>query len=351
MSDTRLTLCGRPVLIRQVELLPSVGVFDIQISLCSKKLSWEISLYFSETTGSIPFVSDLDITPILESMEGIDYSPYAIAEKALSIATINCNVSDILTGVADVLVKDFLLHQDSLISAVQSEGLQFLIEMLKGIPNSALLVEEVGSKRLALEFPLLDSSRLQYERLDYLVDALALTPIVVHISLSCSSSGQVITNSSLVFPPSMSCCQDVETPQWDYESLTIFEYVSVLEKIVLDNWEVRYLFMRQLQKISAVVELDAIDFAYAAVVLRAKQNQMFSMCSIEIKLTASFPTEPPMITFFDMKTTLSTIVEPMELSRSNYYDSSWPMESIADGVFLFCWDKLLVMSFGDTSSL
>jgi hypothetical protein len=342
---------GRPVSIRRIECLPQLAVYVVEAELCRRRVRWELTLYLGGTAGKRGVVG-ADVTPLLASMEGVEHCPYDAAARVLAMGSSSSgvlNINDTLMKIAEELTLDFVEQQKKLVNSVMniSDGLRFLVDMLKDIPQAALLVEASGGQ-LSVEFPLLDATRLQHTHtgLQYLCDVLDASPITVCISLSCSSSGQVTTNPSLVFPDTLPCCRVIDVPKWNFEKLTIFEYITQLEKLVLSNWEVRHLFMNHLQKISAVYEFDAIDFSYAAFVLRAKQKNMFSMCSIEVKLTSSFPKEPPMVTFFDMKTSLSTIVDPAEIIQSNCFGSSWAIESMADGIFLFCWEKLLFMSFG-----
>lgn len=341
-SKFEYCLSGRPVIIRRLEELPSAEIYKIDAGMCLKQISWEATLYLGSDSAD---VVGIDVTPVLASMDGVNYDPYGVGEAVLSI--VPSDITGTLLSIAEVLTADFVKYQENLIDAVTTEEFRFLIDMLKGIPNHALLVESSRRLSLAVEFPLLDSARLKHPSLEYLADILQQSPIMAHISLSCSVEGKIATDSSLVFPDSMLRSKDIEVPPWDYESLTIFEYISLLEKVLLANWELRYVFMKHLQSISAIVELDCTDFSYAAFVLRAKQRNMFSMCSIEIKLTASFPKEPPIIIFFDMKTSISTIVNSHELlAGGKYYDVSWPAQRLADGVFLYCWEKLIYMSFG-----
>lgn len=339
-----LVIHGRPVSIRRTEAAATFHVYSVGVRMCSKTVTWEATLY---GTNDISLsVDSFDVTPVLSTMQSISHAPYAVGDRILDIPT-DGGAERLLISIAEALTMDFVSHQETLLNEVTVDSMRFLIDMLKDIPNAALLVEASDGHDIVVEFPLLDGSRVQDKRLEYLLDVLESSPIIVCISLSCKPGGVVTTNPSISFPAAMPCTRGIDVPRWEYESLTVFEYITKLENSVLANWETRYVFVQQLLLLGAVTEFDAVDFSYVSFILRVKQKNMFSMCSIEVKLGSSFPREPPMVSFFDVKTSLCTIVESSELSQSEYFNSSWPAERIADGTFLFCWEKLLHMSFGD----
>lgn len=124
---------------------------------------------------------------------------------------------------------------------------------------------------------------------------------------------------------------------------TIFEFLLNVEAAISFRWLHRKRFIEELHKLASVVEYDAVDFSFIAIAVRIQKGKLITVCSVEFKLTPSFPTVLPLIAIHDLQNTFSFPLESSSIS----HDLSWSIERLTKEVFLAAYSTINQQAFED----
>jgi hypothetical protein len=159
--------------------------------------------------------------------------------------------------------------------------------MISNLSHVSYLIQKDHS--LFIEFPLFDKSRLTYPQLEYLVDITQSQPIFIQLtSANLDSESSFVTTPSLSFPSTLSLSRQVTLPSWTKDTL-LFDYIHSIERIFVQTWYTRQLFIYHLQSLCSVLEFDSIDFSVVTIALKVVKRKMIVLCTVEIQIPFQFP--------------------------------------------------------------
>jgi hypothetical protein len=188
--------------------------------------------------------------------------------------------------------------------------------------------------KVIMEFPLLDKTRLVSNEFEYLLDVLENEIILINLIILLDSNDNMInTDVNLIFPTTMTLSKYTEIPKWD-TNILINDYLMDIQAKLLYHWEYRKKFILEIQNIAAVIDFDPYDFSMVSYVIRLKSNNLFVLCSIEIRLSNNFPIIHPLISIYDIQTSFCTPID----SSLVKFNSLWKPEVSAKEIFLFSCD-------------
>ena len=237
-----------------------------------------------------------------------------------------------------------LIHNKNLIFPNLILRVLLNLEILGTFEDVTMVMYSDDVTKLLVEFPLLNKSRLSIPQLEYLLDVTESDPIMLGISFTFSASNDsTTTDISINFPRTMPCSKAMDIPRWNPDTM-LFDYLPMLENRIFAGWFSRHSFVQELQRIAAVIEFDPIDFSFVSFVLRLKQNNLFTVCAVEIRLN-SFPSLAPLLALYDMQTTFTT---PIKLS-SVKYNNTWSPERSAREMFIVANSLIQEQAFGVTT--
>lgn len=324
----------------KIDIPSSYDLFQVEFALCHRKFRWDVSIF---DNGAF------DVTPHLQTMEGtVGYDPYASCEKVLVIWSEKGGI-ELLRAIGATFVDSIESAQKQALNDILDSQLKFTADMLIGFEGSSFVVDNRDCEKITVDIPLMWKSRLSFTDLEYLADVTKQDPIKISVSISKNQDNSVSISSCVKYPILMPCSRFADVPKWNTANETISDYIHSAETAIYLNWRDRQAFVKQLESITATYEFDAIDFSYIAFVLRVKMKSMFSMCSVEVKFHSTSPKDPPQVTLLDMQTSLSSIIDPLEIVQSGHYQWNWPPERLADELYLFCYERLCALSFGSQS--
>lgn len=218
---------------------------------------------------------------------------------------------------------------------------------------------------VVVEFPLLEESRLTAPELEYLVQFMEASCPPIKISFTSSDlsmSNSFSTKPTLVFPKNhLPNLRHITLPNWDPAS-TLYDFLPAVEQRIVETWGVRKKFVSELQRISAVVEFDPVDFSRVSVSLRLTRNKHFILCIVDLRLPVTFPSSPIIVLIHDA---LSGASYPLEsslagkrgrappvssASSASFFAPGWPPERMAREYFWTLCDEIQSMAFGDEQS-
>jgi hypothetical protein len=166
-----------------------------------------------------------------------------------------------------------------------------VLSLLSTLPQVSYLIQSDNSQ-LFLEFPLLEQSRLSYPQLEYLADITCSQPIFIQLTSSNLDSESSFTDTpSLAIPSTLPLSRQITLPSWSKDTL-LFDYIHSIERLFLQSWYPRQLFIYHLQSLCAVLEFDPIDFSTVTVALKLSKNKMTIVCTVEIQIPFQFPQAP-----------------------------------------------------------
>jgi hypothetical protein len=331
----------RDLIFTKVEFSSSFDLFQIEFTRCHRKFRWDVSIFRN---------GEFDVTPHLQTMEGIPlYDPYANYDKVMSICR-DVDSVQLLRTIAAAVVESIESSQKQALKEMLDSQLKFTADMLIGFEGSSYFVESCDCEKMFIDVPILWKSRLSFSDLEYLADVTEQDPVKIAITISRNLDSSVSISSSIKYPVSMPCSRFTDVPKWNSVNETITDYIHSAETAIYLNWRDRQSFVKQLESISATYEFDAVDFSYVAFVIRVKMKNMFSMCSVEVKFHSTYPKDPPQVILLDMQTSLSSIIDPVEIVQSGHYQWNWPPERLADELYLFCYERLYALSFGQSAT-
>ena len=95
-----------------------------------------------------------------------------------------------------------------------------------------------------------------------------------------------------------------------------------ITKKIKSRWLDRKLFIEEMQRLATVLEYDAIDFSHVVITLRVKQDNLYTICNVEFRISEMFPKTLPLISVHDLQTQYSTILTSSKISASAASSSS-----------------------------
>ena len=285
--------------------------------ICKMRFEW--SVFISEGI--------LDVTPKLNSFSNVNFNCYLVADQIFNIQPDQNGNFDLYT-LADILIEDFFLQQEKHITHVLSEEsnrkMDFAIEVLRINQDASMILIIDENPKILCEFPLLPNTGYQKPDLEYLYDVTEADPIMINVEL-VMMKGSLIVNYKVTIPKLMICSKNIEFPT-NYGANTsdendIIDLIPFIETKILSAWNSRKMFLEELKKLTAVLEYDAIDFSFVLIALRMKYENMYTICTVEFKLSNSFPSVMPLTCLHDLQNPFST---PIDTSSIKYSKSSTP---------------------------
>ena len=128
----------------------------------------------------------------------------------------------------------------------------------------------------------------------------------------------------------MPCTKKID---FRFKSTDIVYLKDIISKKIKSRWSGRKLFIEEMQRLATVLEYDAIDFSHVVITLRIKQDNLYTICNVEFRISESFPKSLPLISVHDLQTQYSTILASSKISASSSSASSSTSRSKAkDGL-------------------
>ena len=285
--------------------------------ICKMRFEW--SIFISEGI--------LDVTPKLSSFSNINFNCYSVADQIFNIDP-DKNGNFDLYALADILIEDFFLQQEkhigNLLSKESNRKMDFAVEVLRINQDASMILIIDENPKILCEFPLLPNTGYKKPDLEYLYDVTEADPIMINIEL-VMMKGSLIVNYKVTFPKLMTCSKNIDFPT-NYGANTtdensVIDLVPFIETRILSPWNNRKMFLEELKNLTAVLEYDAIDFSFVLIALRMKHDNMYTICTVEFKLSSSFPSVMPLTCLHDLQNPFST---PIDTSSIKYSKSSTP---------------------------
>ena len=105
-----------------------------------------------------------------------------------------------------------------------------------------------------------------------------------------------------------------------------------ITKKIKSKWLDRKLFIEEMQRLATVLEYDAIDFSHVVITLRVKQDNLYTICNVEFRISEMFPKTLPLISVHDLQTQYSTILTSSKISASAASSSSSSRNKSMEGL-------------------
>jgi hypothetical protein len=310
----------------------------IKVSICRKKFEWSVSI----DKGI------LDVTPIWASFANTNFSCYEVTDKILNIMPDDSGSYN-LSAVADILISDFLCQQKENVIAMHSQTsakTEFTLGLLEDMTNVTMISwTDNEIMKILCEFPIFSSNDAPDPSSAYLYDTTDGDPICMSLILSVSKSTSA-PYYEVIFPQSMPCSRNIDFPNnlpgCSGEDFNLIDLMPYIENKILSSLTYRKSFVEELQRLAAVLEYDAIDFSFCMIALRMKHNNMYTICTVEFRLTHSFPATIPLLSLHDLQNAFSAPIDtsPLKLSKS------WSPERIARELLLLISEVISLQAFG-----
>ena len=307
--------------------------------ICKMRFEWSVSI--SEGI--------LDVTPILSTFSHVNFNGYSVVDQFLKLQADNNGNYD-LYALADLLVNDLFLQQEREIAHVLSresnEKILFAIEILRVIEGISMISIIDENPKISCEFPLLSNIGYQKPDVEYLFDVTEADPIMINVELSLVKNSLVVIYK-VIFPKLMLCSKNIEFPKKCNDNSSnendIIDLIPFIESKILSSWNNRKIFLEELKKLTAVLEYDAVDFSFVIIALRMKYNNMYTICTVEFKLSCLFPSILPLTCLHDLQNAFST---PIDTSSIKTTKSVTP-DRIARELILLTSSVISQQAFGE----
>lgn len=311
---------------------------SISVTLCRRKFEWFVSI-----NGGI-----LDVTPISSCFTNVMFSPYEVTAEIVAMEP-DINGSYDLNAVAGILTNDFLSQQERNVAALaiqHNSKTVFTLELLRDISNvTKILWIENDMKTIICDFPLLSGRDSLNPSATYLYDTTKDDPIYISLMLKVERPDSPL-DYKVVFPRSMPCSRNLDFQNSfqgiSSEDISIIDILPHVENKVLTSIASRKLFLEELQRFTAILEYDAIDFAFILIALRMKYNNMYTICTVEIRLAHSFPMSIPLLSLHDLQNSFSAPVDTSSIKLNK----SWGPEKLARELLLLTSSVISQQAFG-----
>eukprot|EP01041_Mallomonas_annulata_P011761 gene11761-24661_t len=321
--------------------------YHLKAYICSKLFEWIINI---ETDSENLLNSSIDVTPLsMLAFSDLNYDPYSVRDNILTLCPQLDGKYDInLAG--NILIEHIIRSQSTILQSIKNERFLLNLEMLHTIRNVTIIPfnEEYNHQihtKVYVQFKLLEKQRLTSIELEYLADVTETNPIYINIAFLLGNNNALSADTHIFFPPTMPCSKFIEIPKWTSDTI-ILDYLLEIESRLAGSWTARRLFLEELQRIAAVVEFDPIDFSFVSIAIRLKLNKVFAVCTVEMRLSHTFPSTAPLLAIFDLQTAFSSVIE----STAMKYSSSWGAERAARELFLLSCDIVHTQAFGQSLS-
>merc|ERR1719487_1131854 len=96
------------------------------------------------------------------------------------------------------------------------------------------------------------------------------------------------------FPSIMVASRLLPLPSYDTND-TPLDFNAQLCDTLIQNWRSRKDFVQAYQSFAAVLEYDAVDFAFLSYSVRVTHQKMYMVCVAEIRLAGGFPESEPLV--------------------------------------------------------
>ena len=311
---------------------------SISITLCRRKFEWFVSI----SSGI------LDVTPISSCFTNVMFSPYEVTSDILAFEPDENGNYD-LNAVAGILTNDFLSQQERSVAALaiqHNSKTVFTLELLRDISNvTKILWVENDVKTIICDFPLLSGRDSLNPAAAYLYDTTKDDPIYISLLLKVERADAPL-DYKVVFPRSMPCSRNLDFQNsfhgMSLEDISIIDILPYVENKVLTSIASRKSFLEEMQRFTAVLEYDAIDFAFILIALRMKYNNMYTICTVEIRLTHSFPLSIPLLSLHDLQNSFSAPVDTSSIKLNKSYTP----EKLARELLLLTSSVISQQAFG-----
>ena len=297
--------------------------FPINIEVCGSVLRW---ITLSDTSSRHTQIIS-DIIPVTESFSNILYNPYSIldSEEGVIQRLFPCEEISTIKG---VLLEHFNEFQTQYIKSKFPPG-SSIFECYFDNHRMRGFISLVSKSHIQMEFPLLEQSRLSCPDIEYLLQLLESSPIILKFRFSFSDNS---CTASVQMPSILPCSKTIEFPPYN-DNMTPRDYHSLVENILSMKLSQRRNFILEMRKIAAVLEFDAVDFSFVSVGVRMRSASMFSLCVADIRLSSTFPESLPLVSVHDLASGSSHPLASSLFSQIN-------LQQDCD---LLCKDVLLVI--------
>jgi len=285
--------------------------YRIKIGICNKSVECVLTRWKEDGNNVI------DLIPILNTFENLEeFNPYV----DLNLESINLNsdfdVNKIVKNINQLITKKYSNKAPAYSSYVE---LSFEMIGQENLENSIIWEWHEGSKHyLLIEFPICSKKNLNNSNdIEYFLD------ILPHNQPNfCITFEKHKESFELGINPGMykNLTKYLEIPKITHEKLL----GDVLDKVrlqFLSNWTKKKIFIEQLCEICCVTEFNAIDFSFASILIRLKFKKLFTLFLVNIRIVNKFPSNPPVITIYDLQSSSIILVDSSELVWNHEADS------------------------------
>jgi hypothetical protein len=260
-----------------------------------------------------------------------------------------------ISAVAELIVSEFLLQQENNVRLMSNNNssninndtnnkLEFALEMLQ-IKESISMIIWTDEKQLILcEFPLLSNRSNTSPSLEYLLSVTERQPIMISLILDIGNNDCKI-DYKVSFPPSMVCSKNIDFHKNNgniNDDNYLLELFPNIEERLSINWLKRKAFLEELQRLIAVLEYDAVDFSFIMIALRMKHDKMYTLCTVEFRLSHLFPMQLPLMKLHDLQNSFDSNIDTSSIKVKTF----WTPERLARELLLLSSSVISLQAFG-----
>lgn len=212
--------------------------------------------------------------------------------------------------------------------------------MVQNIENCTILKLRNQAHDVLIQYPLPlpgDDDDMTY--LETVLDSAA-----IHVSLQISLGVQMKITPSVSFPAAMTASRLLSLPPYDSND-TPLDFNSQLRDTLIHSWRSRKTFVQAFQSFAAVLEYDAVDFAFLSYSVRVMHQKMYMICVVEVRLAVGFPESEPLVMLHFLQQSHSI---PLENIYTRIKQAkSWGVDKIAKEVFCTVYKWIDESAFSD----
>lgn len=310
----------------------------------TRNIQYKLTLHLTHTRGVeyiVTFNHVIDITPNLSTFQYFSIDPYKavscligatdyedeIEQFTLSSALCCTRIVKITELLLSSIMEMQLKRINDLVEILPA--LQFQISITKDFPGVVILdcKDDSGHTLVLIEFPLFHSDCSTDHNAQHIHNVTKQNPIMFTRELTVSSvSGSVLNvNDFIHCPENMHCSSHIDFSGFleskttgtrsGTDDFNLFDNIRAVERHLLAKISMRKSFTGELGTISALIEYDAIDYAFVVVAIRIKSQIKCTLCTAEFRLTSQFPDTMALVSVHDLTTNFST---PLDTSSLKY---------------------------------
>jgi hypothetical protein len=234
-------------------------------------------------------------------------------------------------------------NNSSSVNNDMNNKLEFALEMLQ-VKESISMIVWTEEKQLVLcEFPLLSNRSYTSPSLEYLLSVTKSQPIMISLILDIGNNDCKI-DYKVLFPPSMVCSKNIDFHKNNNsnDDNYLLELFPNIEERLSINWLKRKAFLEELQRLIAVLEYDAVDFSFIMIALRMKHDKMYTLCTVEFRLSHLFPMQLPLMKLHDLQNSFDSNIDTSSIKVKAF----WSPERVARELLLLSSSVISLQAFG-----